>query len=230
MRPLRVGDLIAREMEALIKDGIWSSGDMLPSERELAQRFGVSRGSVREALRLLEAAGLITIRQGEGARVSDPSSSIGHLLAQRISSPNIFHLFEFRLILEPEVAAQAAQRATSEHLQALKEVVLEQRRATDDSHKFLFLDMQFHRLIAEASGNPILLEIISALNVGLRETRLRAMARVYDPLASLMGHERILEAIVSKDTARARETMREHLKRVEVSALGAEALKGGGEG
>jgi DNA-binding GntR family transcriptional regulator len=56
------------------------------------------------------------------------------------------------------------------------------------------------------------------------------MGRVYDPLASLMGHERILEAIVSKDAARARETMREHLKRVEVSALGAEALKGGDEG
>lgn len=58
MRPLRVGDLIAREMEALIKNGFWSPGDILPSERELAQRFGVSRGSVREALRLLEAKGL----------------------------------------------------------------------------------------------------------------------------------------------------------------------------
>jgi GntR family transcriptional repressor for pyruvate dehydrogenase complex len=226
MRPLRVGNLIAKEMEALIKDGVWSPGDMLPSERELAQRFGVSRGSVREALRLLEATGLVTIRQGEGARVSDPSSSIGHLLAQRIDSPNIFHLFEFRLMLEPEVAALAAQRANSEHLQALKEVTLYQRRAIDDPHKFLFLDMQFHRLIAEASGNPILLEIISALNVGFRETRLRAMARVYDPLASLVAHERILEAIMSRDATRARETMREHLKRVEVSALGAEALKG----
>lgn len=105
MRPLRVGDLIAREMEALIKNGFWSPGDILPFERELAQRFGVSRGSVREALRLLGAKGLRSKR----------SSPWSIPCAHRLSSctPELGWPFDRTLIVQGSLSTANAILAES---------------------------------------------------------------------------------------------------------------------
>lgn len=201
----------------------------MPSERVLAERFRVSRVSVREALRLLEASGLVEIRHGDGARVRAPTSAIGHLLAQRLEGLSLRDLFEFRQIVEPEAAALAAERASPGHLRDLGKTLEGQARHVQDPHGFLLLDMEFHRLIAVASANTVLQEIVVALNAGLRETRLRAMARRYDPLRSLEGHRRVLEALLSQNPSAAREAMRQHLREVETSAL-ADAPQGGDAG
>lgn len=226
MQRTRIATLIAQELEALIREGFWSPGEHLPSERALAERFRVSRVSLREALRLLEASGLIEIRQGDGARVRAQSSAVGYLLARRLEGLNLQHLFEFRQIVEPEAAALAAERASPIHLSALQDTLADQARHVKDPHGFLLLDLEFHRLISVASGNAVLQEIVSALNAGLRETRLRAMAHRYDPLRSLEGHRRILEAILSRNPQEAREAMRQHLCEVETSALADEPQGG----
>lgn len=229
MQRARIATLIAKELEALIREGLWGPGEHLPSERVLAERFRVSRVSVREALRLLEASGLVEIRHGDGAKVRAPASAVGHLLAQRLEGLSLRDLFEFRQIVEPEAAALAAERAGPSHLRALEKTLADQTQHAEDPHGFLLLDMEFHRLIAVASGNAVLQEIVGALNAGLRETRLRAMARRYDPLRSLEGHRRVLEAILSHDPPVAREAMRQHLREVETSAL-ADAPQGGDMG
>jgi len=131
--------------------------------------------------------------------------------------------------VEPEAAALAAERASPGHLRDLGKTLEGQARHVQDPHGFLLLDMEFHRLIAVASANTVLQEIVVALNAGLRETRLRAMARRYDPLRSLEGHRRVLEALLSQNPSAAREAMRQHLREVETSAL-ADAPQGGDAG
>lgn len=219
MQRARIATLIAKELEALIREGIWNPGEHLPSERILAERFRVSRVSIREALRLLEASGLVEIRHGDGAKVRAPASAVGYLLAQHLEGLSLRDLYEFRQIVEPEAAALAAERAGSCHLAALEKTLVDQAQHSTDPHGFLLLDMEFHRLIAVASGNVVLQEIVEALNDGLRETRLRAMARKYDPVRSLEGHQRVLSALLSRNPLAAREAMRQHLREVETSAL-----------
>lgn len=227
MRIARIGTLIAKELASLIKQGVWFPGDGLPSERALAERFGVSRASVREALRLLEARGLIESRQGGRAVVKETAAAVGQLLAERIQDVDLVYLFEFRLIIEPEAAALAAERASDENVTLLREILAQQERGLQDAHGFLILDMKLHNAIAKAAGNPVLLEIICALTAALRETRLRAIARTYNPVASLAGHRKIVEAIEAREPDRAREAMLLHLKEVEASALGAGPSQGG---
>ncbi|MBW6395158.1 FadR family transcriptional regulator [Thermus sp. SYSU G05001] len=230
MRRTRLANLIAHELETLIQEGVWVPGAYLPPERVLADRFKVSRVSIREALRLLEARGVIEIHPSSGARVRSSTTAVGHLLASRLEGLSLTDLFEFRYIVEPEAAALAAKRADKDVLDRLAEILTEQEASLQDVHGFLALDLEFHRLIAVASGNGVLQEMVSALNAGLRETRLRAIKATFDPIRSLEGHRRVLKAILSGDADGARQAMRQHLKEVEASALGAGVPRGGDEG
>lgn len=223
----RMPSQIAKELEVLIREGMWTPGERLPSERSLAERFRVSRATMREALRLLEASGLLEIRPGSGAMIRAPASAAGHLLAQRLDGLNLRDLFEFRFIVEPEAAALAARRAVPDLLQELERVLRAQERSLEDPHGFLTEDMEFHQLIAMTSGNAVLQEVIRVLNAGLRQTRLRAMARVYDPVRTLEGHRRIFQALLDGHEEEAREAMRWHLSEVEMSAFGFGVSQGG---
>ncbi len=219
VRPTRVSEKLAKDLEQLLQDGVWRPGDQLPGERDLASRFGVSRSSVREALRILELHGWVEIRQGDGTRVASPSESFGRRLRSRLHQEDfILELFEVRRILEPAVAALAAERSHPQGVARLEELLAQQQAAKEDLYRFVELDMFFHKTLADMSRNAVLSEIVSLLEVELRQIRLVSTAKRYRPQVTLSEHLRILEAIRASDPEAARQAMLAHLSTVENSA------------
>ncbi|MCX8088777.1 MAG: FadR/GntR family transcriptional regulator [Meiothermus ruber] len=219
VRPTRVSEKLAKDLEQLLQDGVWRPGDQLPGERDLASRFGVSRSSVREALRILELHGWVEIRQGDGTRVASPSESFGRRLRSRLHQEDfIVELFEVRRILEPAVAALAAERSHPQGVTRLEELLAQQQAAKGDLYRFVELDMFFHKTLADMSRNAVLSEIVSLLEVELRQIRLVSTAKRYRPEVTLSEHLRILEAIRASDPEAARQAMLAHLSTVENSA------------
>lgn len=219
VRPARISEKLARDLEQLLQDGVWRPGDQLPGERDLASRFGVSRSSVREALRILELHGWVEIRQGDGTRVASPSESFGRRLRSRLHQEDfILELFEVRRILEPAVAALAAERSHSQGVARLEELLAQQQAAKGDLYRFVELDMVFHKTLADMSRNAVLSEIVGLLEVELRQIRLVSTAKRYRPQVTLSEHLRILEAIRASDPEAARQAMLAHLSTVESSA------------
>lgn len=219
VRPARISEKLARDLEQLLQDGVWQPGDQLPGERDLASRFGVSRSSVREALRILELHGWVEIRQGDGTRVASPSESFGRRLRSRLHQEDfILELFEVRRILEPAVAALAAERSHPQGVARLEELLAQQQAAKGDLYRFVELDMVFHKTLADMSRNAVLSEIVGLLEVELRQIRLVSTAKRYRPQVTLSEHLRILEAIRASDPEAARQAMLAHLSTVESSA------------
>jgi GntR family transcriptional repressor for pyruvate dehydrogenase complex len=219
MRPTRIPEKLARDLEQLLQDGVWRPGDQLPGERDLASRFGVSRSSVREALRILELHGWVNIRQGDGTRVAYPSESFGRRLRSRLHEEDfIAELFEVRRILEPAVAALAAERGYQQEFARLEELLAQQRMATGDLYRFVELDMDFHKTLADMSQNAVLSEIVALLAAELRQTRMTATAKRFRPESTLSEHLQILEAIRASKPEAARQAMLVHLNTVERSA------------
>ncbi|GEM84511.1 MAG: GntR family transcriptional regulator [Meiothermus sp.] len=219
MRPARIPEKLAKDLEQLLQDGVWRPGDLLPGERDLASRFGVSRSSVREALRILELHGWVEIRQGDGTRVAHPSESFGRRLRSRLHEEDfIAELFEVRRILEPAVAALAAERGDKQAIERLEALLAQQKAAKGDLYQFVELDMDFHKTLAEMSQNTVLSEIVVLLAAELRQTRLSATAKRFRPETTLAEHSDILEAIRSSDPEMARKAMLAHLSTVERAA------------
>ncbi|MER3554410.1 MAG: FadR family transcriptional regulator [Meiothermus sp.] len=219
-RRARIPEQLAQELEKLLQEGVWGPGVQIPPERELAQRFGVSRASVRDALRILELYGWLEIRQGEGTRVASSAVGFGRRLRTRLHEPSfVSELFELRRILEPTVAALAAERAEAEDLEKLEGLLKQQKEATKDLHKFLELDLSFHKALAECAHNGLLVEVLQLLVVELRQTRLSATARRFRPLNTLREHRRIVSAVRKGDAEEAQAAMLAHLSTVERSAF-----------
>lgn len=219
LRRMRIPEKLARDLEQLIQRGVWHPGEQLPPERKLAARFRVSRASVRDALRMLELAGWVEIRQGDGTRVAQPAGGFGRRLLSRLHDPAfVAELFELRRILEPAAAALAAQRAGAEEFARLEELLLHQREARDDRYTFVELDLDFHWALAEASHNTALCEVLRLLGGELRQTRLSATTQRFEPEITLEEHWRILEAVKQGNAVEAEQAMLEHLRTVERGA------------
>jgi GntR family transcriptional repressor for pyruvate dehydrogenase complex len=208
---------IVQQIKAAIFDGHLRPGDRLPTERELSERFGVSRATVRDAIRVLESGGLIHVRVGAGGGPFVAQPTI-HRLADtlnnhlRLQGVSIRELAELRLATETEAAALAAQRATAQDLDRLEAVLraAEQRAGTARS---VATSLDFHLLLAEAAHSGALLAVLSAVRELLREafetlhTRLPDMAEV-----ALRVHRELYQALASRDAERARALMRAHLE------------------
>ena len=201
--------------------GEWSPGDQLPSERELMEFYGVGRVAVREALQELARSGIVEISHGERARVVVPTASLliqqiaegtRHLL--RMQPEMLAHLKEARLFLETGMVRLAAQRATDEDVQLLRERWHTHQDALQDLDHFIEGDMQFHREIARISGNPIFPAIVEAM-FGWANEHYRFIVRAPGVEAlTLAEHERIVQAIEQRDPDAAEQAMRDHLTRV----------------
>src|SRR5437773_7539423 len=147
VKSIRIYEDIVRQVKALIADGRLNSGDRLPPERELAERFRVSRTSVREALRSLQSRGLIEIRAGEGAFVRDISvDTLIEPLALVILPHReaVGELFEARRLLEPAIAALAARRATPDEIAEMERILEEQSKEVVQGRTGLTQDAAFH--------------------------------------------------------------------------------------
>lgn len=221
VRRTRIPEQVARDLEQLLQDGVWKAGDQIPPERDLATRFGVSRASVRDALRILELQGWVQIRQGEGTKVASPADSFGQHLRNRLHEPGfVAELFELRRILEPAAAELAALRSDKPTLAGLQTLLEAQSKASHDKYLFVEADLEFHRLLARASGNSVLHEVIQLLGLELRQTRISSTARRFRPQNTLSEHRRIFQAIEHKDPQAARQAMIAHLTTIEKAAFG----------
>jgi DNA-binding FadR family transcriptional regulator len=207
---------IRRQIEAAIKSGDFGPGDRLPSERELVETFGVSRVSVREAIRSLEAIGLVRVYQGRGAFVNDRRSGLGEPMARWLDlhRDEVLELLGVRGALDEYAAALAAENhdatkiaaITSAH-EAFTTAVANESSAAD----LVPLDIDFHVAIAEASGNRLLYDLLSDLHSYLAESRYLALVPAGRPAKSAAEHSEIVDAIVAGDAPRARLASSRHI-------------------
>ena len=199
-------DVLAERLQQEILSGVYAHGSALPTERDLVSVTGLSRGSVREALRILEAQGLVVTRPGRygGSVVSRPSDAMlaGHISAYaRGRSVPLRALVEARLALEPTVAALAAKNRTEEDLHALRSISAQlDEAAKSDVPRFLEENANWHAALASATHND-LLRAFTASIAGLMDEASRIENFASDAVRKLVthAHRRILEAIEAKD-------------------------------
>jgi len=217
VKSVRIYEDIVRQVRALIADGHLKSGDRLPPERDLAERFRVSRTSVREALRSLQSRGLIEIRAGEGAFVRDVSvEALIEPLALVILPYReaVGELFEARRLLEPAIAAMAARRATRDELAEMERILAEQAREVARGRTGMAQDSALHAAIAAAAHNRAIVRIVNALVDLLAQSREESLHTPGRPRRSHQDHKRILGAIRRRDEVGARRAMLDHLEAV----------------
>ena len=198
----RIYEHIVEQIHALIREGRWAPGDQIPPERELAERFRVSRTSVREALRALEMQGIIDSRQGGGTfvRTADRETLVPPLAAAILRGQReLAEVLEVRELIEPGIARLAAVRATDEHVSELEGLLESQRACIAEQRSFVEEDTAFHYTLARAADNHILLRLHNVILDLLRESRQSYLHVPERPQMSLRGHEAILRAIKARD-------------------------------
>ncbi len=220
----KLSEQILGQFRELLASGRLGPGDRLPPERELARIFGVSRNSVREAIRALEEQGLVVSRRGDGTYLSDAESApFEPSLAGAVRSrrKRLADILAFRRTLEPEVAALAAGNATEPELRRLAAVLAEQAESLEQGRDDADLDAEFHRLLARAARNGVFLSVFTAVQDVLVECRAESLRGPARRAASLAAHRRILGALEARSPEAARKAMRAHLDAVEENLLGA---------
>lgn len=197
-------------------------GDKLPTERELASRFNVSRTSVREALRKLEIKGIIEIRQGSGSFIKTTEfPQLGEELSSTIMNVEkklVYEMLELRRVLEVECAFLAAQRANSSDLEQIRQALELMEEAKGNVELGLEADLAFHLQIVRASHNTIFLQLIETLSGHMKDTiRATRKQRLSDPTRmqdTIDEHKKIFVAIASGQAEVAKQLMEKHITQV----------------
>ena len=213
----RIYEHIIDQIQALIREGRWAPGDQIPPERELAERFRVSRTSVREALRALEMQGIIESRQGGGTfvRSADIEALVPPLAAAILRGQReLTEVLEVRELIEPGIARLAAGRATPDHIAELEQVLERQRDCIAQGKPFVDEDTAFHYTLARAADNRILLQLHNVILDVLRESRQSYLHVPNRAEMSLRGHEAILAAVIARDGEAAHSASLAHITEV----------------
>lgn len=217
---------IVEQVQDLIKEGKLKLGDKLPPEHTLAEKFGTSRPSVREALSALEILGVIESRGGKGNFIKDNLNS--PLYERRFKEleeeESPFELLEARKAVETEITGLAAEKATSEDIREIEEALDRMKNALNDTPRVMEFDREFHIAIAKAAHNSILFQMMNYLADGLKESlwvniKEKSWALPGHPQKYLEEHTKLLEAIKKGDKKAARRTMYSHLADVEEDLL-----------
>ncbi len=213
---LRVSDSVAAQLTQLITKGVYAVGEKLPAERVLAEEFGVSRSSMREAIRGIEASGLLNSSHGVGVFVvSNTVSTPGQSDLLVFEDFTVPELFEVRRMMERDAAGWAAKRITPALTSEL-ESIMEQCADPDLSDEdFVRLDIKLHQTIAKASRNELLASLYGGLEPALLKYSLRVIALPGRREHSHAGHTRIVDAIVTGRVREAREAAVAHIRDVE---------------
>lgn len=219
------------QLKSMILGGELTAGQRLPPERELAALLGVSRPTLRESVRALIALNILESRHGHGTYVTslDPtllSEPIDFIL--ELHARSMVHLAEARQIIEPPLARLAAQRMTAEQIDTLQEL-LDSRVAADGAsaqgrQRSAEIDFEFHRLLAEASGNRVLSTFLNSIKALARASRVRSQQHFsHDPGVGARDLREILDAVRSRDADAAEEAMRKHMNRIASAFLSDES-------
>ena len=209
---------IVAQVQALIEKGRLKDGDQLPAERELASIFKVSRHSVREAIRVLEQQQVVKSRPGSGTFVilENESSVVESLAGAILREKNaLAEVFQFRELLEPQIAGLAARKATSENIRELEDLVERQQKEIENILVSKELDEQFHLALARATGNAVLMQVVELFgHIVLKSRHENSRSRHRNQL-SVKGHKQILQAIRDGNGLAASTMMADHLKAIQ---------------
>jgi GntR family transcriptional repressor for pyruvate dehydrogenase complex len=213
---------VSAQLEDLIRNGHFGESGRLPSERELADQFGVGRGTMREAVRTLETLGIVVKTHGVGsfAVFPSPTSAVHELL--KAGDVTALELFEVRYAIEPEAAALAAERRTQQDIREMRRILTNAKTRDVDPGDFVALDFSFHRRVAETSKNRLLLRLYEQIAPHHSNYSTKAIAFPGRVELARAGHLKILEAIEGEDSEAARRAAHTHLSDAE-QALAAAA-------
>lgn len=224
----RLYEQIVEQIEQLILDGKLRPGDQLPSERELAEQFSVSRTAVREAVKALREKGLVEIQTGRGTFITaSVNKAFRNTLGWMVKAgedDQRRNLVQVRYILEPEIAAIAAEMATGQDIADLNRAVTAMDAALDDADVFIEADLEFHLALARATQNPLIPMLIDPIVDLLREQRKRIFLVDGGAQRGQYHHKRILQAVTQHDSQAARRAMQTHLEQVRIDSDAAQKL------
>ncbi len=210
---------VSEQIIELIKKGTWKPGDKIPGEMNLSESFQVSRNSIREALKALELTGILSSKAGKGTFVSERAlrNINNRELAKLIEDEStVVELMETRLMIEPELAYLAAQKATPEDIAKLEDSILRSKKALVDHEYTIERGMEFHAIIRKASGNRILGNFMTSINDNLMAQRATAMLKHLDEYVidiEWNEHVKMLEYIKAGEADLIKKYMYDHIAR-----------------
>lgn len=212
-----LSDIIAEKIVGYINKKL-TPGDQLPSERKLCEMLSVSRTSVREALQILKAYGLIEVKPGDGIFVKGLESSFAKGVinpAYNVQVRELSDLTELRRIIETTAVCLSVMRATNEEKDAMKKNILLMEELVSLNESYLLVDSDFHNLVAKMSKNIFLIAIMEQIRNAMYKSLKHTVPVPGTGEAALKWHKAIYEAIIQKDSEKAKQAMIEHLNVVE---------------
>ena len=210
---------IIERIRDMIRTGELAPGDRLPPERKLAEALGVSRNSLRQAFQALAERKIIESRQGDGTYLlaSLATFSPGDAIFDAINAQSGFlrDILEFRHLMEPQIAALAASRIEPAALDRLKVLVCDQQRALMAGRADDTFDSEFHRQLAQCSGNRVISQVMDTIGTIINKTRTSWLQSDERRNTSVEGHLRIIDALESRDVVAAFKAMEIHIIEIE---------------
>ncbi len=203
----------ARFIKEMIIQQKMKPGDRLPCEVELMKMFGVSRSTLREAVKYLKAENVVEIKRGNGTFVSDTTGVVEDPLGLNFTNQHklINNLLEARLLIEPQIAAFAVQRATEKNIACMAEIIEKMRKMEVNDESAAELDVQFHTAIAECTQNDVLTRIVPIINESIRQGHNETASIEGSYERAKICHLGIYEAILKKDLLAAKYFSERHV-------------------
>jgi len=220
---------IVERIRDMIRNGELAPGDRLPPERKLAESFGVSRNSLRQAFQALAERKIIESRQGDGTYLLTSLDAFfsSDAIFDAINEQSSFlqDIIEFRRLMEPEIAALAASRMLPATLDRLKIIVCDQQRALMAGRVDDTFDAEFHRQLAQCSGNRLISQVMTTIASIINETRSTWLQSSERRDASVESHLRIIDALESGNADAAFKAMKNHIAEIENHIFGEQPEK-----
>jgi GntR family transcriptional repressor for pyruvate dehydrogenase complex len=229
IKKTRVAEEVADRIRTLILDGTFPQGQPLPSERFLTEQFGVSRGSIRDAFRMLEMIGLLETRHGRG---TFPHELTVDRLVAPLASVMTYQqdlqdeLLDVRRMFEPAVARAAATRLTEADLADLQRILDAQRRKLKTGQSAIVEDTAFHAVLARSTRNRVVMSLMATLNDLLVESRTLSLKQEGRPVKSIEGHEAVVAALRLHDAEGAARAMYDHIDQIADLQLRGREIRG----
>jgi len=209
---LTLAEKTAKNILELIEENKYAVGDKIPTENELSQLLNVGRNTIREALKVLASRNILTIKQGAGTFISEKLGKIEDPFGFRFYPDRdklTEDLLEVRRIIEPKIAALAAENATREDIKKLKKILLSMEKLIESNQDFLLLDMEFHKEIANCTKNVVMTNLIPVITKGVAV--FSKTVKMQERKQTIKSHRKIFQAISNRKSVDAENAMLYHL-------------------